>query len=128
MSDWIGVPKDYTDLYGFVYIIINKKTGRKYVGKKAFWNTKKLPPLKGRKNKRHRKVESDWKSYWGSSKELLKDKEEQGNGDFIRVVVGCADSRSGLSFKELTTQIGLGVLESDEYYNGIIHVRLNKTT
>ena len=121
---WINTPSNLEEHYGFVYLITNLTNGRMYIGKKAFWKTKKLPPLKGRKNKRHSRVESDWKSYFGSSKELLKDKE---NGDeFLRVMVGYANSKSELSYKELEAQMGLDVLGSDLFYNGIIHIRLNR--
>lgn len=121
---WINVPENLEDHYGFIYLITNLSNGKMYVGKKQFWKIKKLPPLKGRKNKRHSKVESDWKSYYGSSKELLQDKD---NGDdFLRVMIGYAGSKSELSYKELEAQMGLNVLSSSLFYNGIIHVRLNR--
>ena len=39
------LPKDYDhkDVYGFVYLITNRATGRMYVGKKFFWSKKTLP-------------------------------------------------------------------------------------
>ena len=51
---------------GFVYIITNTTNNRKYIGKKLAKFKKTRPPLKGRKNKRREKVESDWRDYWGS--------------------------------------------------------------
>ena len=61
------------DYIGFVYKITHIPTGKYYIGKKFFWKILKRPPLKGKKNKRHEKQPSDWKEYWGSSEELLKD-------------------------------------------------------
>ena len=121
---WMNTPRNIEVHYGFVYLITNLSNGKMYVGKKAFWKTKKLPPLKGKKNKRHSKVESDWKTYYGSSKELLLDKDK---GDkFLRVMIGYAGNKSELSYKELDAQMGLDVLSNSLFYNGIINVRLNR--
>ena len=58
------------DAQGFVYLITNLTTNLKYVGKKNFWSVRKLPPLKGKTRKRTKRVESDWKDYYGSSEEV----------------------------------------------------------
>jgi hypothetical protein len=58
------------DSIGFVYRITNKTNGMKYLGKKLFVSTNRLPPLKGKTRKRIVKKESDWKSYFGSSEEV----------------------------------------------------------
>ena len=42
-------PKKYM---GFVYLITDLTTNRKYIGKKLFWNTRKLKPLKGKTRRR----------------------------------------------------------------------------
>ena len=69
---------------GFVYLITNLTNDRKYIGKKlAKFKTTK-PPLKGRKNKRRGYKESDWKTYWGSSDNLLADVEKLGKDKFTR--------------------------------------------
>ena len=56
---------DIDDFQGFVYLIRNKTTDKKYIGRKYFYSIRKV---KGKK-KRVRS-ESDWKKYYGSSKEL----------------------------------------------------------
>ena len=61
------IPQGYV---GFVYEITNTQTGRKYIGKKLVEFKKSRPPLKGRKNRRRYKVESDWREYYGSSDAL----------------------------------------------------------
>ena len=58
---------------GFVYLITNTKSNKKYIGKKLAQFKKTRPPLKGRKNKRRSTVESDWRDYWGSSDQLKAD-------------------------------------------------------
>tara|TARA_A200000159_G_scaffold89739_1_gene83158 strand:+ start:558 stop:935 length:378 start_codon:yes stop_codon:yes gene_type:complete len=55
---------------GFVYLITERDTGKKYIGKKFFWSKRRLPPLKGKSRKRTVVKESDWKDYYGSSEHL----------------------------------------------------------
>ena len=63
--------------YGFVYLITNRATNKKYVGKKFFWFKKTLPITKTRKRRKKLLVESDWKDYYGSNKHLKSDVESQ---------------------------------------------------
>ena len=48
------LPDDFTtdDYYGFVYLITNRATAKKYIGKKFFWSKKTLPKTKTRVRKR----------------------------------------------------------------------------
>ena len=109
---------------GFVYLITNTTTGQKYVGKKlAKFKTTK-PPLKGRKNKRRGYKPSDWKTYWGSSDRLQADVETLGPENFTREILYFCKSRAEMSYIEAREQFDRRVLESDEYYNGIINVRV----
>jgi len=109
---------------GFVYLITNLTTGQKYVGKKlAKFRTTK-PPLKGRKNKRRGYKESDWKTYWGPSDRLQADVETSGPENFTREILYLCKSRAEMSYIEAREQFDRRVLESDEYYNGIINVRV----
>ena len=83
ITEWTYNGQDFTsdmvgDYYGFVYRITNLVNGYDYVGRKYFKSKRKLKPLKGRILKRHRIVETDWKTYWGSSKRLLEDVEKHG--------------------------------------------------
>ena len=109
---------------GFVYLITNTTTGQKYVGKKlAKFKTTK-PPLKGRKNKRRGYKESDWRDYWGSSDRLNADVDKLGPDNFTREILYFCKSRAEMSYIEAREQFDRRVLESDEYYNGIINVRV----
>ena len=78
------LPEDYDhkDVYGFVYLITNRATGKKYVGKKFFWSKKTLPITKTRKRRKRLLVESDWKTYYGSNKNLQEDVEKMGEDFF----------------------------------------------
>ena len=109
---------------GFVYLITNTTNGKKYIGKKLakFKVTKK--PLKGRKNKRRSTKESDWKTYWGSSDKLNADVENLGTENFTREILYFCTGRGELSYLEAREQFDRKVLETEEYYNGIINVRV----
>jgi hypothetical protein len=111
-------------ILGFVYLITNTITGRKYIGKKLAEFKKTRPPLKGRKNKRRSTVESDWKDYYGSSDSLNADVAALGKSKFTREIIHYCPSRGVLSYLEAKEQFDRGVLESDDYYNGIINVRV----
>ena len=109
---------------GFVYLITNLTNDKKYIGKKLaqFKVTKK--PLKGKKNKRRSTKESDWRDYWGSSDTLNADVQTLGPENFTREILYLCKGRGEMSYIEAKEQFDRRVLETDEYYNGIINVRV----
>jgi len=112
------------DCEAFVYLITNTTNDKKYVGKKlAKFKTTK-PPLKGKKNKRRGTKESDWRTYWGSSDHLNADVLELGEDSFKREILYYCPSRGIASYLEAKEQFDRRVLETDDYYNGIINVRI----
>lgn len=113
------------DVVGFVYIITNTTNDRQYIGKKLAKFSRTKPPLKGKKNKRRIKVESDWKDYYGSSDELNEDIVQLGKDNFKREILFYCYSKSELSYIEAREQFKYKVLESDKYYNGHIRVRVH---
>jgi len=123
---WKNIPKDISKYQGFVYIIIHKETGKFYIGKKFFWSKKTRPPLKGRKNKRHYVVESDWKDYWGSSNKLTWDVAFKGKKAFERIILRPCENKWDCAFYELEEQLNRRVLFREDSYNEIINVRLRK--
>ena len=72
------------DCVGFVYQITNTTNGRMYIGKKLAKFKRSRKPLKGRKNKRRYKIDSDWQDYYGSSDELTIDIKKLGKENFKR--------------------------------------------
>ena len=112
---------------GFVYIIINNTNNKKYIGKKLAQFKKSRPPLKGKKQKRRYTIESDWRDYWGSSEKLLEDVSILGKENFIREILYFCTNRSELSYLEAKEQFDRRVLETDEYYNGIIDVKVGSS-
>ena len=128
MADWIYNGKVIDTLpencEAFVYLITNNTNDKKYVGKKlAKFKTTK-PPLKGKKNKRRGYKESDWKTYWGSSDNLKEDVEALGEDKFTREILHFCSSRGISSYLEAKEQFDREVLLRDDYYNGIINVRV----
>lgn len=111
------------DNLGFVYLITNLKTGKKYIGKKLFW----MPKYRMVKGKRKKSmVESEWKEYWSSSAPLHKDIEVYGKQAYKREILHLCKSKGNLSYMELFEQMEHRVLEKpDEYHNGIIQCRIN---
>tara|TARA_B110000503_G_scaffold54650_1_gene87763 strand:+ start:3832 stop:4257 length:426 start_codon:yes stop_codon:yes gene_type:complete len=128
MTQWIYEGKKVDELpadcEAFVYIITNTTNDKKYVGKKlAKFKTTK-PPLKGKKNKRRGTKESDWRTYWGSSDHLNADVSVLGEDKFKREILYFCPSRGVASYLEAREQFERRVLETDDYYNGIINVRV----
>lgn len=115
-------------LYGFVYLITNRATGKKYVGKKFFWSSKTLPITKTRKRRKRLKVESDWRTYYGSNKHLIKDVEDMGEDFFYREIIHLCKSKGELSYLEAKEQFDRDALLSEDYYNGIIQCRIGSNS
>ena len=127
--NWTYKGKEITELpedcVGFVYIITNSTNNKKYIGKKlAKFKTTK-PPLKGRKNKRRGTTESDWREYYGSSDSLNEDIEKIGKHKFTREILFYCRNKAELSYIEAREQFNHKVLESEDYYNGHIRVRVH---
>ena len=113
-------------IIGFVYLITNITNNRKYIGKKLTQFKRSKKPLKGRTNKRRYTVESDWRAYYGSSDELTADVELLGKDKFKREIMFWCSSKSELSYIEAREQFTHKVLESKQWYNGHIRVRVHQ--
>jgi Putative endonuclease segE, GIY-YIG domain len=119
------------DCVGFVYLITNNKTGRKYIGKKLAKFSKttyRVMKLKNGNKKRKKiksKIDSDWQLYYGSNMELNQDIERLGADNFTREILFYCRSRAECSYVEAREQFRHKVLESDEWYNGHIQVRVH---
>ena len=112
--------------YGFIYIITNNSNGRMYVGKKQILTKLKRKPLKGKINRRISIKETDWKTYTGSSKELNEDIKKFGIENFSIEILKFCENKSQMAYFEAKEQFDREVLIKEEYYNGIINLRLGK--
>ena len=116
---------------GFVYIITNLTNNRKYIGKKLAKfakTTVRTVKLKNGNKKKKRirgKIESDWRDYYGSNDELQADVIKLGLDNFRRDILYFCKTKAECSYIEAREQFSRRVLESDEYYNGQISVRVH---
>jgi hypothetical protein len=119
------------DCVGFVYMITNTLSGRKYIGKKlakfskTTTKTVKLKNGTKKKKKIRSKIDSDWRTYYGSSPELSKDVDALGAENFTREILFICKSKAECSYIEAREQFTRKVLESTDYYNGHIQVRVH---
>ena len=119
------------DCVGFVYIITNTISGRMYVGKKlARFKTTRYKIHTQKNGKKVRKkirgaVASDWQEYYGSSDQLNRDVESLGRDRFQREILYYCRSKAECNYIEAREQFTRKVLESDQYYNGHIRVRVH---
>jgi len=115
--------------FGFVYRVIHEPTGKIYIGKKVLQFTRKakltkrdLALYEGEKGRKpsFKKVvkESDWKTYYGSHKEILALIKDGKGDDFKREILTLATSKKLLTYEETKALFIYEVLiKPDEYFN-----------
>lgn len=115
------------NLYGFIYVITNMKTGQLYIGKKQFYSKRKknlakrdLSTDKRKKTYTHVIKESDWLNYWSSSDRLKEDMKLLGAQWFKREIIELSCSEKYLTFAEIAHQIKNEVLKFDGYNDNIM--------
>ena len=119
------------DCVGFVYLITNLASGRMYIGKKlakfskTTYKTVKLKNGTKKKKRIRSKIDSDWRDYYGSSPALTEDVTQLGTENFKREILSYCKSKSECSYIEAREQFARRVLESKDYYNGHIQVRVH---
>lgn len=116
--------------FGFIYKITHVDTNKAYIGKKSLYHNKKhkltkkqldeQPVTRGRKSTHETlHIESDWKTYYGSSKELIADIKLLGKDKFHREIIYLAKGKKQLTYLELKAQFHYDVLEIDSYNDNI---------
>ena len=103
---------DIGDFFGYVYLITNLKSGRKYIGRKNFQQHRKH-----RGSRRKRTSESNWKAYYGSSKELNEDRKLLGNSTFRREIISLHTTGGKVNYEE-TRQLFLNNVLTEALDNG----------
>lgn len=112
---------DCGDFAGFVYELIDRETGKRYIGKKFFWSRRKP-----RGKSRRVKSESDWRRYYSSSDYIKQLVKESGGERFERHILSLHALERDVNYTEVKLQYQLGVLERVDadgtmlYYNGNI--------
>jgi len=115
-------PEEYQ---GFVYVITELDTGKKYIGKKNFWKPKTLPITKKRKRRVRTRTESDWKTYYGSSDEVRRLVESRGTENFNREILRLCKTKGDMSYHEAKLQFANDVLLREDYYNNFIGCKIH---
>ena len=126
---WVYNDKEFNEtpdeFQGFVYMVTEKDTGKKYIGKKFFWKPKILPITKTRKRRVRTRAESDWREYYGSNKEVQSLVESKGKDNYKREILRLCKTKGECSYYEAKLQFQYDVLLSDEFYNEFIGCKIH---
>lgn len=126
---WLYEGREFTEApeeyQGFVYLIHELETNKKYVGKKNFWKPKVLPITKTRKRRKRTRVESDWREYFGSNEELKNLVESQGQDKYRRTILRLCKTKGEMSYYEAKEQFDRDVLFRSDYYNEFIGCKIH---
>ncbi len=134
--DPLGITREFNTIedfppeaVGFIYKITNIATSKFYIGRKVLYNnTSKTLTKKeiaewdkpGRVPKKRKiQKESDWETYWGSSKLIKQDLKNLGEDCFTREILTLCKSKKQLSYYEVYWQMHYKVLQIDSYNDNI---------
>jgi len=131
LYEYVPLQDDFTtNDYGFIYKITNLETNKFYIGKKAFFHNKKKKLTKkelaeqtgpGRRSiTKIEQVDSGWRNYWGSSKELLADVKLLGADNFEKEIIKFCSTKKQLTYYEIQYQVSYSVLFTDSYNDNIL--------
>lgn len=121
-EEFNSTPDEYQ---GFVYIITEISTDKKYIGKKNFWKPKTLPINKKRKRRVRTRTESDWREYYSSSHEVVALVEQNGVGNYRRDILKLCKTKGEMSYYEAKLQFEYDVLLREDYYNEFIGCKIH---
>ena len=134
--DPLGITREFNSIedfpsnaVGFIYKITNVVNNKFYIGRKVLFNhtnkglTKKEiaewdKPGRVPKKRKIQK-ESDWETYWGSSKLIRQDLKDLGEDCFTREILTLCKTKKQLSYYEVYWQMHLKVLAIESYNDNI---------
>lgn len=112
-----------TDAIGFLYKITHIESGKWYIGRKMLYSIK-TTQKNGKKIKN--KIDSDWRTYWSSSKELQDWVVAEGEDKFIREILIFVKTKAALTYAEEAALYMSGALFNSSCINGNIRSRIMK--
>lgn len=118
----VPIDFDFSDYYGFVYLIEDLTTGKSYVGEKSFWS---FVTVDGKVNKK--KIESNWREYTSSNKELstrIKKTKDKRNDNFKFTILSLCTDQSIMKYEECKMMMILGAMTTDKFYNANIKINI----
>ena len=115
------LPKDKKYI-GFIYLITQKSTGKKYIGRKMLQKPKYKTV---NKKKKKTMVQSDWLDYYSSSPVINEYVEQHGTDDFEREILVFVSSKGNMVYCEELALYVVGALENpDKWINENIRAKV----
>jgi len=127
-NDKVFESEDIKDYFGFCYLLTDLENGKQYIGRKYFYSIRKKKGI--RKKVRS---ESDWKSYYSSSKKVKQIVLESGHNRFKREILSLYLKKGQVNYNETKLLFQHNVLEARDdngeklYYNDNIMNRYFST-
>jgi len=115
-----------SETFGFIYMVTHQPSGKSYIGKKSLFHNvkrkltkKELAEQTGRGRKTTTQVvqkESDWKTYYGSTKQIVELIKGGKQEDFTREILQFVFNKKLLTYHECKYLFSYGVLEQPQKY------------
>ena len=127
-NDEVFESEDIKDYYGFCYLLTDLENGKQYIGRKYFYSIRKKKGIRKKV-----KSESDWKSYYSSSKKVKQIVLESGHNRFKREILSLYIKKGQVNYNETKLLFQHNVLEAKDekgeklYYNDNIMNRYFST-
>ena len=106
-NDKVFESEDINDYFGFCYLLTDLEIGKQYIGRKYFYSIRKKKGV--RKKVRS---ESDWKSYYSSSKKVQQIVQESGPNRFKREILSLYIKKGQVNYNETKLLFNHNVLEA----------------
>ena len=124
-KEFIPTPDILDKCVGFVYIVTNCTTMKRYVGKKLF-TMAKTKQVKGKRKKI--RAPSNWQEYYGSNTQLQEDVKRLGPEHFTREILHLCKTKGQCSYWEAKEQLTRDVLLfPDLWYNQQVRCRIHRS-